>query len=119
VRRWGLRALLALVVVTQVFTCQVALASPSIPASAVACQDDRGHDVVCETGLPAIEAPVVGRAGADDPARHDLGIIIALVLSAIVLAIGSSVAADPRAWATPRRLVRGRHRLLALGITRV
>ncbi|WP_433294590.1 hypothetical protein ACQPZQ_10720 [Pseudonocardia sp. CA-142604] len=113
-KRWSLLAVIALVILTQAFTCQAVLASPSVPAAAISCQGDTGHDVVCEFG----SASVAGRdTRRDDPAAQ-VALLVALVTITAAVVARLLAAAGPQEWA-PRKSLRGRHRLVALCITRV
>lgn len=118
--RWHVRLVLAILVLAQLFACQAVMAPVNGPSS-VAIQDishGLGHDVVCEAGAAPV-ASTTARAAASDctlPAGAAV-VFVALIAAGFVLA-GRANAGGMPSWA-PRRLVAGRHRLLAVGITRV
>jgi hypothetical protein len=116
-KRWSLLAVIALVILTQAYTCQGALASPSVPAATISCQSGTGHDVVCEFGSAAVAGPTGRDTRRDDPGTQ-VALLVALVTITAAVVVRFLAAAGPREWA-PRRSLRGRHRLMALCITRV
>lgn len=118
--RWGARVILTVAILAQLFACQAVLASTAdVPA--VAIQDvghGTGHDIVCEA-VQAVASTSTARAAASDcPAGpgHS-ATLLALVAATLILGVRAGPG-DVLSWA-PRRLVDGRHRLLAVGITRV
>lgn len=116
---WGTRAVLAIAILAQLFACQ-SLMAPAGPAPVAMIQDvghGIGHDAVCEAGATPVTA-VPARAVLHDclpPADPALA-LVALIAAGIVAAW--AFAGGTPAWAA-RRLLPGRHRLLAVGITRV
>jgi hypothetical protein len=113
-KRWSLLAVIALVILTQGVTCQPVLASPSVPAAATSCQSDTGHGVVCEFG----SAAVAGRDTRRDDPGSQVALLAALVTITAAVVARFLAAAGPQERA-PRKSLRGRHRLVALCITRV
>ena len=116
-KRWSLLAVIMLVILTQAFTCQAVLASPSVNAAAISCQSNTGHDVVCELSSAAVAGPIGRDIRRDDP-RTEVALLVALVTITAAVVARFLAAAGPPEWA-PRRSLRGRHRLMALCITRV
>jgi hypothetical protein len=116
-KRWSLLAVIALVILTHAFTCQAVLASPSVPAAALSCQSDTGHDVVCEFGSAAVAGPIGRDTRRDDPGTQ-VALLVALVTITAAAVARFLAVAGPQEWA-PRRTLRGRHRLMTLCITRV
>jgi hypothetical protein len=116
-KRWSLLAVIMLVILTQAFTCQAVLASPSVAATAISCQSNTGHDVVCELSSAAVAGPIGRDIRRDDP-RTEVALLVALVTIAAAAVARLVAASGPREWAIGRSL-RGRHRLVALCIARV
>jgi hypothetical protein len=118
-RRWSVRLILVFAVLAQLFACQAVSAStPGVPA--VAIQDighGTGHDVVCEAAGPGASSAARPSAPECVPPAGAAAVLSALAVAALVVAARVSAGGMP-SWA-PRRLVIGRHRLLAVGITRV
>jgi hypothetical protein len=115
-KRWSLLAAIALVILTQAFTCQTVLAPPSVSAAAISGHSDTGHDVVCDLGSAAVAGPIGRDIRRDDPSTQ-VALFVALVTITAAVVARFLAAAGPE-WA-PRRSLRGRHRPTTLCITRV
>ena len=117
---WRVRVVLAVAVLAQLFACQAGLA-PAGAVSAAVIQDvghGNGHDNVCEA-TAAAAAPVSARLVAPDCTPHSGAAAASAVLVVAGLGLtGRASSGGMPPWA-PRRPLAGRHRLLAVGITRV
>jgi hypothetical protein len=125
--RWGLRVVLALLVLASAVVCQAALSSSHAPAdpapvTATGCHGGLGHDILCAGGIAAVAAPST-RGGRDDAARDGFGPLIALVAAlgaagSVGLAARFRAITGPPPWAS-QQLVPGRHQLVTIGISRI
>lgn len=118
--RWRVRVVLVVAVLAQLFACQAIVAPVGgIPTAVV--QDvghGIGHDLMCEAAA-ATAAPASARLVAPDCTLHiGAGVALAVLVVAGLVLAGSAGPRGMPPWA-PRRLVAGRHRLLAVGIARV
>ncbi|MBW0088729.1 hypothetical protein I4I73_06595 [Pseudonocardia sp. KRD-184] len=116
---WGTRAVLVLAILAQLVACQ-ALLAPAGAGPAVMVQDvghGIGHDAVCEASA-VLTTVGTARAGVLEclPLAEAALALVALATTGLLVAWTAAGGAPP--WA-PRRLVPGRRRLLAVGITRV
>lgn len=118
--RWRVRVVIAVAVLAQLFACQAVLA-PVGGTSTAAVQDighGIGHDLVCEAAA-ATAVPLSARLVAPDCTPHSgAAVALAVLIMAGLALAGRAGSGGIPPWA-PRRLVTGRHRLLAVGITRV
>lgn len=117
--RWGTRAVLVLAILAQLVACQSLLTSTG-PGPAVMVQDvghGIGHDAVCEAGAVSMTVATARPAVLEcRPLVEAALALVALATTGLLVARAAAGGAPP--WA-PRRLVPGRRRLLAVGITRV
>ncbi|OZM76411.1 hypothetical protein CFP66_41530 [Pseudonocardia sp. MH-G8] len=126
-QRGSLWAVLALLVALPTIACQIAAAPAaahhgSAPALAASCHGQPGHDVFCDQGV-ATAAPQSSRAGRYDNLHNVLTPIAVTALiaaspTALRFAATFAQRTGPPSWA-PRRLLTGRHHLVAIGISRI
>lgn len=125
-QRWGLWAVLALLVALPAIACQIATAPAATqhetaPAIASSCHGQPGHDVFCAQGVAAAASQSV-RAGRYDNLHNVLTVVAAAAFTAgslVMLRLAATFAlrTGPPSW-SPRRLVTGRYHLVAIGVSR-
>ena len=125
-QRWSLRVVLVLLALASTLGCQAALSSsPSTahaaPVAVSACEGGLGHDLHCASGVASVAVPPTRGERADA-----LLLLVTLVIGVAAVSVAASagllarfrMVTGPPPWAS-QRLLPGRHRLVAVGISRI